>query len=82
MTPHLVKLVGQGSGHDTPPRVVGRAWHGPPPGVAGDPLPLHRHNSWQGGIKVRKESLYCYNWHERRRFKQSTGNDVREAFKI
>ena len=102
-------LVGQGAGHDTPPRVVGRAWHGPPPDVVGDPLPLHcgqsydywekkrfvfntapllstlkpgwrhRHNSWQGGIKVRKESLYFYNWHERWRCRRSTGNDVREG---
>ena len=79
MTPHLVMLVGQGAGHDTTPRVVGMAWHGPPPGVASDPLPLHRHNSWQGGIKVRKESLYCYNWDERRRFRQSTGNDGKHS---
>ena len=34
-------LVGHDAAHDTPPRVVGRAWHGPPPDVVGDPLPLH-----------------------------------------
>ena len=43
VTTDLVMLVGQGAGNDTPPRVVGRALRGPPPGVVGDPLPIPLH---------------------------------------
>ena len=52
-TPHLLMLAGQGAGHDTPPRVVGRAWHGPPPGVVGDLLPLHCGQSYDYWEKKR-----------------------------
>ena len=46
-------LVGHDAGHDTPPRVVGRAWHGPPPDVVGDPLPLHCGQSYDYWEKKR-----------------------------
>ena len=59
----ILKLNGHGMGYSAPDlilmllrsmsRVVGRAWHGPPPDVVGDPLPLHCGQSYDYWEKKR-----------------------------